>query len=136
MDATGGTMTLVVPARAKLNLDLAVLGRTDDGFHEIRTHIQVIALHDLLALTAAENTTLTITGYQVPGASQNSILKAHAALEQAGGRKLPTRFNLDKRIPPGSGMGGASSDAATALRGLNAIHNVKLNLNEIAASVG
>ncbi|MDQ6876564.1 MAG: 4-(cytidine 5'-diphospho)-2-C-methyl-D-erythritol kinase [Candidatus Dormibacteraeota bacterium] len=129
-------MTLVVPARAKLNLDLAVLGRTDDGFHEIRTHIQAIALHDLLALTVAENTTMTITGYQVPDASQNSILKAHAALEQAAGRKLPTHFDLDKRIPPGSGMGGASSDAAAALRGLNAIHNVKLNLNEIAASVG
>jgi len=44
-------LTLVVPARAKLNLDLAVIGRTTDGFHEVRTHMQAIELHDLLELT-------------------------------------------------------------------------------------
>jgi 4-diphosphocytidyl-2C-methyl-D-erythritol kinase len=136
VDDTGGHVTLVVPARAKLNLDLAVLGRTNDGFHEIRTHIQAIALHDLLALTAADQTTMTTTGHHVPGTSQNSILKAHAALQEAAGRELPTRFHLDKRIPPGSGMGGASSDAAAALRGLTAIHSIKINLDQIAAKIG
>jgi 4-diphosphocytidyl-2-C-methyl-D-erythritol kinase len=129
-------LTLVVPARAKLNLDLAVIARTLDGFHELRTHMQAVELHDLLELAPADRTTLTSTGYPVPDAD-NSILKAHAATQKATGRDLPTRFHLDKKIPPGSGMGGASSDAAAALRGLKAIHNLReIDLAKIASSIG
>jgi 4-diphosphocytidyl-2-C-methyl-D-erythritol kinase len=130
-------LTLVVPARAKVNLNLAVIARTDDGFHEIRTHIQAVELHDLLELTPSDLTTLASTGYQVPQATDNSVLKAHAAMEKAAGRDLLTRFHLDKRIPPGSGLGGASSDAAAALRGLKAIHNLKeIDLVQIASTIG
>jgi 4-diphosphocytidyl-2-C-methyl-D-erythritol kinase len=129
-------MTLVVPARAKLNYDLAVLARTDDGFHEVRTRIQAVALHDLLHLTRADRTVLTTAGHHVPDAIENSVLQAHAAMQDEAGRDLPTRFHLDKRIPPGSGMGGASSDAAAALRGLAAIHRVDIDLHRIAASIG
>ncbi len=129
-------MTLVVPARAKLNLDLAVLARNNDGFHEVRTHIQAIDLHDLLELTQADRTTLTTTGHDVPDAANNSVLKAHAEMQEGAGRELPTRFHLDKHIPPGSGMGGASSDAAAALRGLAALHKLKVDLSKIAAKIG
>jgi 4-diphosphocytidyl-2-C-methyl-D-erythritol kinase len=130
-------LTLVVPARAKLNLDLAVLGRTNDGFHEVRTHIQAVELHDLLELAAADSTTMTLTGKHLPDATDNSVLKAHAAMQKEAGRELPTRFHLDKRIPPGAGMGGASSDAAAALRGLKAIHNLKeIDLAKIASTIG
>jgi 4-diphosphocytidyl-2-C-methyl-D-erythritol kinase len=129
-------LTLVVPARAKLNLDLAVLARAEDGFHEIRTHIQAVALHDLLELTLAGDTTMTVSGDNAPDPSDNTVLKAHAAMQELAGRELPTRFHLDKRIPPGSGMGGASSDAAAALRGLAAIHSVKVDVGKIAATIG
>ena len=131
-------MTLVVPARAKLNLDLAVLGRTHDGFHDVRTHIQAVALHDLLELTQADHTTITTSGRDLPGAANNSVLKAHAALQEAAGRELPTRFHLEKRIPAGSGMGGASSDAAATLRGLATIHKLKptADLAKIAWAIG
>jgi 4-diphosphocytidyl-2C-methyl-D-erythritol kinase len=130
-------LTLVVPARAKLNLDLAVLRRTDDGFHEVRTHIQAVELHDLLELTPADLTTMTLTGKHLPDEKDNSVLKAHAAMQKEARRELPTRFHLDKRIPPGSGMGGASSDAAAALRGLKAIHNLKeIDIARIASSIG
>jgi 4-diphosphocytidyl-2-C-methyl-D-erythritol kinase len=130
-------LTLVVPARAKLNLDLAVLARTADGLHEVRTHIQAVELHDLLELTPAGSTTITFAGKHQPDMTDNSVLKAHAAMEKEAARKLPTRFHLDKRIPPGSGMGGASSDAAAALRGLNAIHNLKeVDLARVASTVG
>lgn len=129
-------MTLVVPACAKLNLDLAVIARTDDGFHQLRTHMQAVELHDLLELSSADHTTMTSTGHEVPH-DDNSVLKAHAATQRAVGRELPTRFHLDKRIPPGSGMGGASSDAAATLRGLKAIHNLKdIDLAKIASSIG
>ena len=129
-------MTLVVPARAKLNLDLAVLGRTEGGFHEIRTHIQAIDLHDLLELAPADRTSITTTGHAVPQDGDNSVLKAHEAMQQEAGRDLATRFHLDKHIPPGSGLGGASSDAAAALRGLAALHNLKVDLGAVAASIG
>jgi 4-diphosphocytidyl-2-C-methyl-D-erythritol kinase len=129
-------LTLVVPACAKLNLDLAVIARTEDGFHELRTHMQAVALHDLLELKPSDSTTMTSTGFPVPHA-ENSVLKAHAATQLATGRDLPTQFHLDKKIPPGSGMGGASSDAAAALRGLKAIHHlIDIDLARIASSIG
>jgi 4-diphosphocytidyl-2-C-methyl-D-erythritol kinase len=130
-------LTLVVPARAKLNLDLAVLRRTNDGFHEIRTHIQAVELHDLLELAPADLTTMTLAGEHVPDKTDNSVLKAHAAMQKEAGRELPTRYHLDKRIPPGSGMGGASSDAAAAMRGLKVIHNLKeIDIARIAPTIG
>jgi 4-diphosphocytidyl-2-C-methyl-D-erythritol kinase len=129
-------LTLALPARAKLNLDLEVLGRREDGFHELRTRLQSIDLHDLLLMAPAGRTTITMSGLEVKTAAENSVLKAHAALERTAGRELPTRFLLHKRIPPGSGMGGASSDAAAALRGVTQIHNVKADLAAIAAAVG
>jgi len=129
-------VTLVVPARAKLNLDMAVLKRTDDGFHEISTHMQSIALHDTLELAPAGTTAMTVEGAHGPSAQHNSVLAAHAAIQEEAGRELPTRFHLDKHIPPGSGMGGASSDAAAALRGLAAMYNLKLDLAKIASGIG
>jgi 4-diphosphocytidyl-2-C-methyl-D-erythritol kinase len=129
-------LTLAVPARAKLNLDLEVLSRGNDGFHQIRTRIQAVALHDLLELAPAIRTTISTTGLAAPPNQDNSVLKAHGALERAVGRELPTKFDLHKCIPIGAGLGGASSDAAAALRGLTAIHTLKVDLIAIAASVG
>jgi 4-diphosphocytidyl-2-C-methyl-D-erythritol kinase len=64
------------------------------------------------------------------------VLKALAALEQATNQKLPTQIHLHKNIPPGSGMGGASSDAATALRAIATLHHVTADLPAIAATLG
>lgn len=127
---------LALPARAKLNLDLQVLGRRQDGFHDLRTTMQAIDLHDLLEITPSSETVLTVSGLEVPAASDNSVLKAHRALEQAVRRPLPTRFHLHKRVPPGSGMGGASSDAAAALRALAAVHKLEVDLRSVAQTVG
>jgi 4-diphosphocytidyl-2-C-methyl-D-erythritol kinase len=141
-------LTIALPARAKLNLDLVVLGRRDDGFHNVRTTLQAIDLHDLITLTPSDRTSLTISGIGVTNleAAQpsrmaetpedNSVLKALAALEKATKQNLPTSIHLHKRIPPGAGMGGASSDAATALKGLSALHHVKTDLTSIARQLG
>ena len=108
-------MILALPARAKLNLTLAVTGVRTDRFHEVDTVLQAIDLHDLLEAEPAAETSLEVEG-DAPKGPDNLVLKAHAALEQIAGRLLPTRFRLHKRIPAGAGLGGGSSDAATGLR--------------------
>jgi 4-diphosphocytidyl-2-C-methyl-D-erythritol kinase len=129
-------LRIALPARAKLNLDLEVIKRRADGFHEIRTHMQSVALHDLIEASPAEHTTLVIDGLPAPANSDNIVLKALAALEAAAGRELPTQFHLHKRIPPGAGLGGASSDAATALRAATIIHGLSVDLARIAPGIG
>jgi 4-diphosphocytidyl-2-C-methyl-D-erythritol kinase len=129
-------LKIALPARAKLNLDLEVRGRRADGLHELRTHMQAVELHDLLEASPADQTSLTITGLKVSGGRDNTVLRALAALENAAGRSLATEFTLHKRIPPGSGLGGASSDAATALRAASAVHALAIDLHPIAAQVG
>lgn len=129
-------MSIALPARAKLNLDLAILGRRSDGFHDVHTTLQAIDLHDLVTLTKAEQTTLTTSGLPVTNPRENSVLKALAALEQVTNRPLPTHIHLHKRIPPGSGMGGASSDAAATLKALANLHHVTADLRAIAITLG
>lgn len=107
-----------------------------DGFHDISTTIQSIDLHDLLTIAPATDTLLTTSGLRVTDAANNSVLQAHAALEHAARRALPAHVHLHKRIPPGSGMGGASSDAAAALRGLKAIYHLDVDLRPIAEQLG
>jgi 4-diphosphocytidyl-2-C-methyl-D-erythritol kinase len=127
-------LTIALPARAKLNLDLEVIRLRDDGYHEIRTTIQEIDLHDLLEISPARETAFTSLGFPVP--QDNTVVRAHSVLERMAGRELPARFHLHKLIPPGSGMGGASSDAAAALRGLRKLHRLDIDLAPAALEVG
>lgn len=126
---------LVLPAYAKLNLWLSVKGLLPDGRHEIATIYQALSLHDLLEIARSDRTTLEVEG-DVPAGEENLVLRAAKALEEAAGRSLPARFRLLKRIPAGAGLGGGSSDAATALRGLARLHSIELPLQPLAESLG
>ncbi len=128
-------MTLALPAHAKLNLELRVLGARPDGQHEVDTLIQAISLHDLLLASAAPATTLELDG-EAPAGEANLVLKAARALEELAGRPLPVRLRLLKRIPPGAGLGGGSSDAAAALRALARLYGLELDLAPVAAALG
>ncbi|HSS60471.1 MAG TPA: 4-(cytidine 5'-diphospho)-2-C-methyl-D-erythritol kinase [Candidatus Limnocylindrales bacterium] len=125
----------MVPARAKLNLDLEVVGRRPDGFHDLRTTFQAIDLHDLLEIEPATTTRMTAEGFALDN-EDNSVIKAHGAMERAAGTTLPVKIHLIKRIPPGSGMGGASSDAAATLRALQTMFNMKIDVQGIAEELG
>jgi 4-diphosphocytidyl-2-C-methyl-D-erythritol kinase len=129
-------LILALPARAKLNLGLEVLARLADGNHQIRTLIHSISLHDLVEMSPAGETDLLEEGFPTPGGTDNLVLQAAAALEKAAGRRLPARIRLLKRIPPGSGLGGGSSDAAATLRGLARLHRLETDLRPIAAGLG
>ncbi|HKC18203.1 MAG TPA: hypothetical protein VKE27_01095 [Candidatus Dormibacteraeota bacterium] len=128
-------MILTMPARAKLNLDLRVIARRDDGFHDLRTTFQAIDLHDLIEIGSDTETRFDCDGFDIDP-EDNSVVQAHRAMEEATQRTLPVRIHLHKGIPPGSGMGGASSDAAATLKALSTMFNLKTDLNAIAEKLG
>ena len=128
-----------VTALAKLNLDLRVLGRRPDGYHELRTVLQTISLCDTIDIsyTPGRDTRITLEDeLQIP---ENLVERAAALLMQemhAGGR---VEMRLRKRIPMGGGLGGGSSDAAAVLLALPVLAGrapALPRLLEIAARLG
>ncbi len=115
--------SLRIPAYAKVNLRLDVLGRRADGFHELRTIFQTISLHDTLLLETRREPgiELRIAGNSQLAGEPGQDNLVYRALEELG-REIELRQGLravlTKRIPVGRGMGGGSSDAAAALLGL------------------
>jgi 4-diphosphocytidyl-2-C-methyl-D-erythritol kinase len=109
-----------VRAFAKINLSLRVLGLHGDGYHELRTIFQSIALHDTLLVRRARGPFRIIcTDPDCPTDSANLISRAALAAWRASGRRGAPRdvlVRLDKRVPVAAGLGGGSSDAAAALR--------------------
>ena len=125
-----GSLALALPAHAKLNLELSIVRVRADGYHDVRTRLQAISLHDLLLIEPAATTCL------VGGVPDDLVLRAQRALERAVGRALPARMRLVKRTPAGAGLGGGSADAAAALRGLARLHGLDRDLAPIAADLG
>jgi 4-diphosphocytidyl-2-C-methyl-D-erythritol kinase len=111
-----------VRAFAKINRSLRVLGMRADGYHELRTIFQSIALHDTLTIRATRGPfTLTCDDPACPVDDTNLIARAAKAMWSAAGRRgapAGVAIDLKKRIPMQAGLGGGSSDAAAALRAL------------------
>lgn len=108
-----------VPAFAKLNLTLLVLDRRADGFHELRTVFQTIALHDSLTieLRPGRRTRVAVEcDVEIPG--DNLVARAAGAVLAEVRCKADIRVRIAKRIPLGGGLGGGSSDAAATLLAL------------------
>ena len=130
-----------VPAFAKINRSLRVLGLRPDGYHELRTEFQSIALHDTLVIDARRGPfRLTCDDLECPSDETNLVWRAAALAWKAARRRGEPRgvaIHLEKRIPMQSGLGGGSSDAAAALRGLGRIWRVdRTTQREIATSLG
>ncbi len=133
-----------LPAFAKVNLCLDVLGKRPDGYHELRTIFQSIRLHDTLTLTLQRRRgiELTVAGDTALAATRrcdNLVYRAVDALRRELRIRHGVRVELEKLIPVGRGLGGGSSDAAAALLGMLHLTGRKLppaRLIEIAASLG
>ncbi len=121
---------LRVRAHAKINLSLEVLGERPDGFHEVRSVLQSVSLADELTLETAAELSLTCDVAHLEG-DDNLVLRAARALRGVTGRPLGARIRLEKGIPEASGLGGASSDAASALVGLSQLWGLDLGLEEL-----
>jgi len=133
-----------IPAFAKVNLRLDILGKRPDTYHELRTIFQTISLYDELRLrpSKASGICLNIHGNQSLSrepARKNLVYRAVDALRRELEIRTGVEIDLDKKIPAGRGLGGGSSDAAAALRGYLRLTRGKIpdaRLIEIAASLG
>ncbi len=123
-----------VPAYAKINLTLEVIGRRGDGYHELASVMQTISLYDTLSLRpgAGAEQTLVCDVAELAGAD-NLALRAAAALARASERERGVALELRKEIPAQGGLGGGSSDAAVTLMALERLWGVRLAAGELAA---
>jgi 4-diphosphocytidyl-2-C-methyl-D-erythritol kinase len=130
-------VALILPAYAKLNLTLDVIGRRPNGYHDVDSVMQTISLHDLVLVERTDCRVFEVVGPAIDG--ENLVLKAARELEGHTGRALPFTIRLFKRIPLAAGLGGGSADAAAFLRAANLLYALKLSsteLVEIATAVG
>jgi 4-diphosphocytidyl-2-C-methyl-D-erythritol kinase len=133
-----------IPAFAKINLCLDILGKRSDGYHELRTIFQTVSLHDELRLRASRRPDifLSIQGNAVLSqepSQKNLVYRAVDALRSALKIRSGVEVELRKTIPAGRGMGGGSSDAAAALLGYLRLMGRTLPLPallEISSSLG
>lgn len=127
-----GVASVTVRAFAKINLDLRILGLLPDGYHDVRTVLQSVRLHDTLVFTATPGA--FVIECDVPGVpldARNLVWKAAALLGHVGrraGTPAGARVTLTKRIPAEAGLGGGSSDAAATLLALTRLWRLDLDL--------
>ncbi|MDP0492212.1 MAG: 4-(cytidine 5'-diphospho)-2-C-methyl-D-erythritol kinase [Verrucomicrobiota bacterium JB023] len=131
---------MLVDAPAKLNLSLRVLGKRNDGFHKVETlMIPLTGLADKVTFEAADQFELSCDAPGIPTDGTNLVTRAVRLFEQEIGHPVAYRIHLEKTIPHGAGLGGGSSDAASTLLGLNALHDDAIpfeKLTKMAGSLG
>ncbi len=133
-------MRLRLPAPAKINTFLHVVGRRSDGYHLLESVMVFVSLADTVELTLREDGVVRLID-PPPGITDDNDLACRAAraLQAATKTKFGVDVRLTKRIPQGAGLGGGSSDAATTLLGLNRLWHLDLGrerLSAIALSLG
>ena len=125
---------LTLPAPAKLNLFLHILGRRADGYHELQTLFQFLDHADELHFAPREDGQIRLHT-EIPGVPHDSnlIVRAARQLQEQSGCRLGADIWLDKHLPMGGGIGGGSSDAATTLVGLNHLWQLGWDEDRLAA---
>ena len=126
-------------AKAKVNLDLKVLSKREDGFHEVTTRMAPISLADTLDFYPAEEYTLECDTEGVPLDESNLVTMAVRLFERETGVVCKWRIVLHKKVPHGAGLGGGSADAAAAMRALNNLEKTSLSqdrMAELLAEIG
>lgn len=132
---------LQLKSTAKINLTLEVLHRREDGYHQLHTVFQELALFDIveLRLNPRRTVELDCSRKDLPAKEGNLAYEAASLLQSLYTPLNGVRITLDKRIPVSAGLGGGSSNAAAVLKGLNSLWGLGLseeNLLQIAARLG
>ena len=103
-------------APAKINWTLEVIGRRDDGYHDVRTVMQAVDLCDEVSVGLAESLTVARNLDAYAADEEDLVLRAARALASAFGREAEAAISVTKRVPSAAGLGGGSSDGAATLR--------------------
>ena len=124
---------LILPAPAKLNLMLHILGRRADGYHELQTLFQFLDFADELGFALRTDGQIRLhTPIEGVPHDSNLIVRAARLLQMHAGCTLGADIWLDKRLPMGGGIGGGSSDAATTLLGLKHLWHLDCSEDQLA----
>ncbi len=124
-------------APAKVNLNLRITGRRDDGYHLLDSLMVPISLGDDVEISRDEGLPRSVTvradGPDVPLGEENTVHRAAQAFYERTGRLEPVAVSIRKRIPIGAGLGGGSTDAAATLRGMNDLLGTGLTIEDLVA---
>ena len=133
-----GVPKVTIEAPAKVNLTLEVLGKREDGYHEIASVMQTISLFDILTFSLSDEVKVTTDVPELEG-KDNLVYRAAMLLRETSGVSAGAEIRLDKQIPLAAGLGGGSSDAAATLLGLGRLWGLELGEGELkglAAQLG
>ncbi len=123
-----------LPSPAKLNLGLLVKGRRADNYHNIETIFVTIDLFDYIHITLkGEGIKVATDKEDIPSDKGNLAYRASEVFYKHLGKVYGTEIFIEKHIPPGRGLGGASSNAAQVLLGLNRLFSERFKKKELAA---
>jgi len=129
---------LVAPA--KINVRLEIIGKREDGFHEIRSIMGAVGLYDTISLSkTSAGITLTSNSREMPLDNKNLAFRAASVLMETANVSAGVRIHLEKHIPIAAGLGGGSSDAAATMKGMNELYGLKFSpsqLVELGVKIG
>jgi 4-diphosphocytidyl-2-C-methyl-D-erythritol kinase len=127
------TETFLFDSPAKVNLTLEILRKRDDGYHELRTLLEKISLHDTVGFTLKQRKGIFITTTHptLPTGKENLVYRAARSILARSDFTGGGEIDIEKRIPLGAGLGGGSSNAATTLMALNRLLEMNLPKKEL-----
>lgn len=130
----GKNMEIIEKAPAKINLTLDIVGKRDDGFHEMEMVMTSIDLADRLTMTLRKDEKITVSSNSafMPLDERNIVHRTATLLKDRCGVETGVDIDINKKIPIAAGLGGGSSDAAAVLRGLNRLWDLGYSLSELA----
>jgi 4-diphosphocytidyl-2-C-methyl-D-erythritol kinase len=120
-----------IPAPAKLNLFLHIVGQRTDGYHLLESVFMLIDWHDTLHFELRADGQISREDLGPPLPAEDLVVRAAHALKKLTGTRLGVHIGVDKRIPSQAGMGGGSSDAASTLLALNRLWQLNLRLDTL-----
>lgn len=122
---------ITIDCPAKINLSLDILGKREDGYHEISTIMQTISLYDKVKIKKSNDFRITVKGANLPLDDNNIALKIAKVMMKKYNIQGGVEINIEKNIPVAAGLAGGSSDAAGVILGINKIYDLNLSDNEL-----
>lgn len=118
-------------AHCKINLSLRILSKRPDGYHNLDTIFQELKFGDTLHFEPADAFEFSMTGLTIDDGGENIVTRAYQLFSEKSGKVIGCRVQLEKRVPPGTGLGGGSADGAAMLNALNQISQAGLSDDQL-----